>query len=381
MTVPRPRTTFGDGHVDQLLTEVLAAVGSDTNDDLIRSLLVTALDMDSADVDRLELKIAAQSVVEMLNSWQVFAAEQATPKVTIFGSARTKPGAADYELARDFGAAMSRRGWMAITGAGPGIMTAGIEGAGVDRSFGVSIVLPFEARAAEIIDGDPKLAAFKYFFTRKLTFMKESDAFALFPGGFGTLDEAFELLTLIQTGKSYPAPVVLLDHPGSTYWSGWLDFVRAELLGGGMINEDDLGIFLHTNDAEEAAAHLAGFYSCYHSIRYVGQRLVLRLRSRPTADAIATLNDEFADIVVSGQIEEADATSAERRDDDHVELPRLALRFDNRSFGRLVQLIWRVNELGQDHTPEVGLDLVHDVGPDPHADAEPPPNEPPPNEP
>lgn len=368
MSVPRPRTTFGDEHVDRLLTDVLAAVGTDANDDLIRSLLVTALDMDSADVDRLELKIAAQALVEMLNSWQVFSAEQATPKVTVFGSARTKPGAADYELARDFGAAMSSRGWMAITGAGPGIMTAGIEGAGLDRSFGVSIVLPFEARAAEIIDGDPKLAAFKYFFTRKLSFMKESDAFALFPGGFGTLDEAFELLTLIQTGKSYPAPVVLIDHPGSSYWSGWIEFVRRELLGGGMINEDDLGIFLHTHDAEEAAAHLAGFYACYHSLRYVGQKLVLRLRSNPSDETVATLNDEFADIVVSGGIERADATASEQRDGDHVDLPRLALRFDNRSFGRLVRLIWRINELGRGEQPQADLDLVHDVGPDPHAE-------------
>lgn len=371
MSVPRPRSTFGERLVDVSLTEVLAAVGTDGNDDLVRALMVTALDMDDANIDRLELKIASQALAEMLHSWRVFSPYGDKAKVTVFGSARTEKGTPDYELAVAFGQRMAERDWMTITGAGPGIMTAAIEGAGLERSFGVNIVLPFEQRAAEIIDGDSKLATFKYFFTRKLTFMKETDAFALFPGGFGTLDEAFELLTLIQTGKSYPAPIVLLDHPDSTYWDGWNQFVRAELLDRGMIGERDLDLFLHTHDPDEAAEYLCAFYSCYHSLRFVGRRLMIRLRSVLPEASVATLNDEFGDICTSGTIEPMEATSAERRDDDHVELPRLALRFDNRSFARLVQLIHRINELGGGHGAVAAPGLVHDVGPDPDPEADP----------
>lgn len=370
MPAPRSRPTYGNQLVDAALTEVLAAVGEDANDDLVRCLVVAALDMDQDNVDRLELKIATQALVEMHNAWRVFAPYQQRAKVTVFGSARTGPEAPDYQLAREFGRQMADRDWMIITGAGPGIMTAGIEGAGVDSSFGVNIMLPFEQKASDVIEGDSKLATFKYFFTRKLTFMKETDAFALFPGGFGTLDEAFELLTLIQTGKSYPAPIVLVDHPGSTYWTGWRHFVENELLAGGMIGEADLDLFFHTHDPGEAVEYLCAFYSCYHSLRFVGQRLILRLRATPTPEAVATLNAEFSDIVTR-DIEVVEATSAEVRDNDHVDLPRLALRFNNRSFGRLVQLIHRINELGGSTGASAAPGLVHDVEPDLDLDSDP----------
>jgi uncharacterized protein (TIGR00730 family) len=367
MSVPRSRPTYGDQLVDAALTEVLTRIGEDRNDDLVRSLLVAALDMDADNVDRLELKIATQSLVEMHNSWRVFSPYEDRAKVTIFGSARTPPGTPDFELAQDFARLVAEREWMTITGGGPGIMAAGIEGAGVASSFGVNIVLPFEQKANALIEGDPKLATFKYFFTRKLTFMKETDAFALFPGGFGTLDEAFELLTLIQTGKSFPAPIVLLDHPGSTYWDRWQHFVEAELLAGGMIGPADLDLFFHTHDPAEAVEYLCSFYSCYHSLRFVGRRLILRLRSAPSDDTIAVLNEEFGDIVTR-EIERVEVTEAERRDDDHVGLPRLALRFDNRSFGRLVQLIHRINELGGRPGALAAPGLVHDVEPDVEVD-------------
>ncbi|MEM7271627.1 MAG: LOG family protein [Actinomycetota bacterium] len=363
MPAPRPRTTFGDEVVDRLLTEALGATGTDIDDDLVRSIMVTALDMDRAEVDRLELKIANQSLAEMLNAWRVFSPWGDNAKVTVFGSARTKPGHPDYELAKDFGARLAERGWMAITGAGPGIMTAGIEGTGRENAFGVNIVLPFEQTAADIIEGDEKLATFRYFFTRKLTFMKESDAFALFPGGFGTLDEAFELMTLVQTGKSYPVPIVLLDHPGSSYWSSWQRFVDDELLAGGMISGNDTGLYLHTHDPDEAVEYICSFYSCYHSIRFVGKRLVVRLRHPLRPEAIETLNGEFEDIVAKGTIEAIDATPSEQRDDDNVELPRLAFQFDNRSFARLVALIKRINDLGGSTGVKAAAGLVHDVHP------------------
>lgn len=368
MPAPRPRSHFGDEVVDRLLSEAIGATGSDSNDDLVRSLMVTALDMDQAEVDRLELKIANQSLAEMLNAWRVFSPWGDNAKATIFGSARTQPGHPDYELAKVFGERLAERGWMAITGAGPGIMTAGIEGTGRENAFGVNIVLPFEQVAADIIEGDEKLATFRYFFTRKLTFMKETDAFAVFPGGFGTLDEAFELMTLIQTGKSYPVPIVLLDHEDSTYWQGWQQFVDAELLGGGMISPHDTGLYLHTHDPDEAVEYICSFYSCYHSIRFVRSKLVIRLLSPLTDEALATLNEEFTDIVADGTIEAIDITSAELKDNDHVELPRIAFRFDNRSFARLVALIHRINELGGSAGAKAAPGLVHDVHPQVEAD-------------
>lgn len=363
MSAPRARTTFGHERVDRLVTELIAAVGSDTNDDLVRSLVVTALDMDGAEIDRLELKIANQALVEMLSAWRVFTPWADNAKATIFGSARTKPDHPDYLLARDVGRKLAERGWMAITGAGPGIMTAAIEGAGRANAFGVNIVLPFEQVANDVIDGDEKLATFRYFFTRKLTFMKESDAFVLLPGGFGTLDEAFELMTLVQTGKSYPVPIVLVDHPGSTYWDRWQAFVDEELLAGGMISAHDRSLYLHTHDAQEAAEYISAFYSCYHSIRYVGKRLIVRLQSPLDEASLAVLNDEFADIVTRGRIEAVEPTRAERRDDDHLELPRLALHFDHRSFARLVTLVHRINELGGRVGAAAAQRLVHDVDP------------------
>lgn len=368
MTAPKARNTYGDGAVDRLISELVATVGPDDNDDLIRRLIVTALDMDVAEVERLDLKIASQSLVEMLNGYQVFSQDPHRAKVTIFGSARTKPDHPDYQLAVDFGRAIAESGWMIISGAGPGIMQAGIEGAGIDNSYGVNIVLPFEQRAVDIIDGDSKLATFKYFFTRKLFFVKEADAFALFPGGFGTLDEGFELLTLIQTGKSYPAPIVLLDHPGSTYWDGWKRFVAEELEGGGMVSPHDKSLYLHTHDPAEAAQYICHFYSSFHSLRYVGKRLVVRLRHELPDSAYPVLNDEFGDIVVSGAIAPAEATKSEIKDDDAPDLPRLAFQFDNRSFARLTSLIHRINDLGAAEATAADerapRDLVHDLEPE-----------------
>lgn len=369
MSAPQTRSTYGNENVDRLITELIAAVGNDANDDLIRHLIVTALDMDSGEVDRLELKIAKQSLAEMWNAWKVFSPYSHRAKATVFGSARTQPDHPDYQLTVELGQLLAKRGWMALTGAGPGIMTAGIEGAGRENSMGVNIVLPFEQRAAEIIDGDPKLATFRYFFTRKLTFMKESDAFVLAPGGFGTQDEAFELMTLVQTGKSRPVPIVLLDHSESTYWDRWRDFVEGELLQGGMISDADRRLYLHTHDAAEAVEHICSFYSCYHSIRFVGSRLIIRTQDALSSKALESLNEEFGDLLASGQIEATEATKAERRDDDHIDLPRLSLNFDNRSFARLVSMIHRINDLGGSSGADAIDGLVHDLGPEEVDDA------------
>ena len=365
MNPPRPRRTYGDETIDRQLSALIELIGTDTNDDLIRAMLVSVLDMDAEDVDRLELKIASQSIAEMLNAWRVFSPYDDRSKVTIFGSARTKPDHPDYQLAAEFGRLMTERDWMSITGAGPGIMHAGIEGAGRKNSFGVNIVLPFEQEANPAFTDDPKLASFRYFFTRKLSFMKESDAFALFPGGFGTLDETFELLTLVQTGKSYPVPIVLIDHEGSSYWNSWETFVAKELGDQGMISDHDSDLYLHTHDPNEAVDYICSFYTCYHSIRYVGDQLVVRLRYPLNDSALATLNDEFSDIVARGVIAPIETTKAELRDDDNVELHRIGLFFDNKSFARLVTLARRINELNGRDDDQSARGLLHSVGPEP----------------
>lgn len=363
MTAPKARSNFGDQPVDIALSEILAAVGSDTNDDLVRKLLVTALDMDAAELPRLELKIASQTLAEMLNTYRVFAPYADRQKVTVFGSARTKSDHPDYILAKEFAQKISNENWMVISGAGPGIMTAAIEGAGIENSLGISIELPFEKAGSSIFGDDPKLATYKYFFTRKVTFVKEADGFALLPGGFGTHDEGFELLTLIQTGKSYPSPIVLLDHPGSTYWASWLDYVKGELLGGGMISPQDLGLVKHTHDAGEAASWICNFFSCYHSLRYMHKRVVIRLQHEISDDVVATVNSEFGDILLDGSIDRANASKIEVAESDWVHLPRLSLSFNNKDFARLTALIMRLNELSPgDHPDAVPF---HGIGPDP----------------
>lgn len=363
MSAPKARSNFGDQPVDIALTEILRAVGSDTNDDLIRKLLVTALDMDAAELPRLELKIASQTLVEMLNTYRVFSPYADRQKVTVFGSARTKPDHANYLLAKEFSRKVAEQNWMIISGAGPGIMSAAIEGAGIENSLGISIELPFEEDPSALMAADPKLATYKYFFTRKVTFVKEADGFALLPGGFGTHDEGFELLTLIQTGKSYPSPIVLLDHPDSTYWSSWLEYVKGELLEGGMISPQDIGLFRHFHDADAAAAWICGFYSCYHSLRYMHHRVVMRLQHEITDEVLDTINAEFADILLKGSIERAEPSKIEVAESDVLELPRLSLSFNNRDFARLTGMIMRLNELSPGDRP--GAKPVHGIGPDP----------------
>ncbi len=365
VTAPKPRSLYGDASIDQLVSQLIGRTGQDANDDLIRNLVVTALDMDTAGLSRLELKIAAQALAEMLNASIVFSRDPLRAKCTVFGSARTVATDPNYLLTEEFCRRIAEREWMIISGAGPGVMEAAVKGAGVENSYGVNIVLPFEANAADIIVNDPKLATFKYFFTRKLYFMKESDAFVLMPGGFGTLDEGFELLTLIQTGKSYPAPIVLLDAPGSTYWDGFKRFISEELLAGGSIGPADTDLFLHTHDAEEAAEYVCHFYSAYHSIRYVGKHLMIRLNCELNDAALEQLNTEFADIVVEGRIARSGPTKSETRDADHLDLNRLRLVFNNRSFARLHAMLRMINDLaiGTDDAP-ARRGLVHDVGPD-----------------
>jgi uncharacterized protein (TIGR00730 family) len=340
-----PRYRVGEPEIDSLIAELIAAAGPCTDPALVFELVASAIRMQREGVARRELKIANYTMKEMRYAFHVFAPYRDRRKVSVFGSARTTVDGAAYRSAEQFSASIAERDWMVITGAGPGIMEAGIEGAGRENSFGVNIQLPFEQIANSAIAGDPKLINFRYFFTRKLTFVKESDAFCLLPGGFGTMDEAFELLTLLQTGKTYPSPVVLLDTPGSTYWRRWKDFAIEELLEGGMINADDLHLVHLTDDVDDAVEHITGFFANYHSMRYVGRRLVVRHRHPLTDDQLAAVNAEFADIVVRGGFQRVDAAAPEIADDDALDQHRLAFEFDQFGNARLRRLIDHLNRL------------------------------------
>jgi uncharacterized protein (TIGR00730 family) len=343
-STPRlPRYRTGSDDLDRQIFELIEAAGSSRDDDLVFEMIVSAVRMGRESVDRGDLKLVNAALKELRYSFLVFEPYLHIPKVSIFGSARTQHDDPDYLTARDFGAAMAAQDWMVITGAGPGIMEAGIEGAGADNAFGVNIVLPFESEAAPVIAGDPKLINYRYFFTRKLTFMKESKAFALLPGGFGTMDEAFELLTLMQTGRSAVAPVVLLEPAGSTYWQGWREFVERDLARRNLISPLDFAFVRICSDVAEAVDEIVSFYSTYHSSRYVGRRLVVRL-NRDVDDAeIDALNASFADIIVRGRIERAEASASEIEDGDAIDRPRLAFHFNKMSYARLRQLIDQLN--------------------------------------
>ena len=340
-----PSYRTGDDELNQRLVELLDAAGAVDSRDQLFEILVSGVLLAGDDADRLDLKITNAALKEMRAAFNVFAPYRETPKATIFGSARTRPEDPLYAQTFSLAERLAGEGWMVVTGAGPGIMAAGMEGAGRENAIGVLIRLPFESGANEVIAGDDKLIEMKYFFTRKLMLIKESAAFVALPGGFGTLDETFELLTLVQTGKALPVPIVLLDTPNGSYWKGWDRFVEDEVAGGGMISPADRSLYRVTDSVDEAMDEVTGFYRNYHSLRYVGDRLVRRLRAAPTDDELRALMEKFADIAVDGRIERARPFPPEVSSDDHLDLPRLGLRFDRRQFGRLRSLIDAINGL------------------------------------
>ncbi len=324
---------------------MLDTLGVGANRDQLLELLLTVTRLATDRTDRLDLKIANAALREMADGFEVFAPYRHIRKVTMFGSARTLPTDPLYAQARDLSALLARHGWSTVTGAGPGIMAAGLEGAGPDHSFGINIRLPFEQSANQFIASDPKLVSMKYFFTRKLLLIKESYGYVVLPGGFGTLDEAFELLTLLQTGKAEPAPVVLLEVAGGSYWKGWERFLEREVASRNLISPGDEVLYRIADNVEEAATELFGFYRNFHSLRWVGDTLVIRLERAPSGEEAEGLTAQFSD-VVDGAIQVLEGPlPAERRGEHFPGLPRLALRFDRVSYARLRQLIDAVNVL------------------------------------
>jgi len=342
---PRPAST-GNDELDARIESLLDELGVTANRDQLRELFISVVRLAQGHPDRLDLKIANAALREMRQGFEVFAPYREVRKITMFGSARTLPTDPLYAQARDLASRLAALGWSTVTGAGPGIMAAGLEGAGPENSFGINITLPFEQEPNQFISSDPKLVSMKYFFTRKLLLVKESHGYAVLPGGFGTLDEAFELLTLLQTGKAQPAPVVLLEVPGGSYWHAWERFVTEEVAARGLIGPEDSSLYLITDDVLQAASEIVGFYRNYHSLRWVGDRLVIRLQVQPTPEEIAALSREFAGICLHGKIESLPGPlPTEVREDDHLGLPRIALRFNRLSFAHLRRLIDALNAL------------------------------------
>ncbi|NEP45585.1 MAG: LOG family protein [Okeania sp. SIO2G4] len=311
----------------------------------IKRSLSTIVSMASEELDRLDWKILAASLQDMEKGFEIFYPYRHIRKITIFGSARTSPEAPEYQMAVNFARRITRQGFMVMTGGGGGIMQAGNEGAGAEKSFGLNIQLPFEKESNPFIEREQKLINFKYFFTRKLFFLRESDALALFPGGFGTLDEAFESLTLTQTGKYGPAPLVLIDCPGGNYWHDWNDFIHKQLLRRGLISPEDPSLYTITDDLEEACQAIANFYRIYHSSRYVGEKFVIRLNSELSEGDVDYLNQEYSDILTIGKIEKSKVLP-EELGDETAHLPRLVMSFNQKDTGRLYQMIAQINKMG-----------------------------------
>ena len=307
--------------------------------ELIKRLRLVAETLPADRIAPEDVKLLGQTMRELRRAFSVFAPYRGQRKVTIFGSARTPRDAPAYSQAVAFGEAMVKHGWFVVTGAATGIMEAGHRGAGRDRSMGLNIMLPFEQDANEIIRGDSKLVTMKYFFTRKLMFVKECDAVVCLPGGFGTLDEAFEVLTLLQTGKRELMPLVFLDAPGGSFWHDWLQYIRKNLLADNMISPDDLNLFRLTDNFDEAVAEVVGFYTLFHSMLYVNGRLVVRLLSRLSDERLDAVNNNFADILADGRFRQETAVTGEPDLPELASLTRLVFHFNRRSLGRLRQLI------------------------------------------
>ncbi len=333
-----------NGPVDEAIQDLIELVGDIRRPGIVREMILASLKAGQEDDGRVDLKLMNTSLKEMRFTAKAFSPYRHVKKVTVFGSARIRPDETAYKMARLLGQKLSKSGYMVITGGGPGIMQAVNEGAGPEYSFGVNIRLPFEQNPNPVIEGSLKNISYKYFFNRKVALLKESDAIALFPGGFGTLDEAMETLTLVQTGKRNPVPLVLMDEPGGTYWIRWIEFVKENLLAQNYISKSDLTLFERVDSADAAVQRINHFYSRYHSLRYIDDRLVIRLTSGIDQQKMEELRVRFSDILrPQGKIYLSEPLPEEIDEPETGHLPRLILDFKRDDFGRLRQLIDVIN--------------------------------------
>jgi len=339
--------TRTNGLIDKAVDELIKVAGGVTHQDIVREMILAALKAGQEENDRADMKIMNTTMKEMRFTGKIFGPYRTVRKVTVFGSARTQPDEPIYKIARQFGEKLAGAGYMVITGGGGGIMQAVNEGAGTEHSFGVNILLPFEQKPNPVVKGNHRLITYKYFFNRKVAFLKEADAVALFPGGFGTLDEAMETLTLLQTGKHNPLPLVLVDEPGEgTYWKVFLMFLEKELLQQNYISKTDFNLFECVDSVDEAVDRINLFYRRYHSLRYVGRKTVIRLSSRINDLSVRDLNKQFSDVLFpGGKIYLSDPLPEEENETEFAHLPRLVVDFNLKDFARLRNLIDEVNRL------------------------------------
>ncbi|HXG51315.1 MAG TPA: TIGR00730 family Rossman fold protein [candidate division Zixibacteria bacterium] len=316
------------------------------NETLIAEMLQTVLKLAGDNASRGDLKILNRALKELRYAFKVFAPYRSVRKVSMFGSTRVTEEDPLYRLARALGRRLADEGFMVITGAGPGIMQAGHEGAGREKSFGVNIRLPLAQKANRVIQDDAKLVTFRFFFTRKLMFVKEADAFVFFPGGYGTLDELIEVLTLAQTGKSQLVPILLMDLPDKAYWTRWESFVRDAMLSRGYVHENELSFFEIVTDPVEAVETIKRYYSNYHSYRFVRQDLVIRLQREPSDRLIETLNREFTGILNDGGVRRTGPLPEEADEPSTLQLHRLLVHFNRRDFATLRKMIDVINRDG-----------------------------------
>jgi uncharacterized protein (TIGR00730 family) len=328
-----------DPELKRRIQELIEYKGGGFNEESVADIIENALKLLKDVEDSGDVRVIQTALRELRFAFKLFAPYSHVRKVTMFGSARTAPTRPEYQQAVEFGRKMAAAGFMVITGAGPGIMQAGHEGAGLEKSFGANIRLPWEQAANPVIREDKKLVTFKYFFTRKLIFIRHADALALFPGGFGTMDEGYEALTLMQTGKSQLMPLVLIDRPGGTYWKTWDKHVREHLLRDELISPDDLCLYQITDNTDQAVRIITRFYRNFHSSRFVKDLFVIRLKHAPSDSALEAMNEDFVDINTGPLIKRIKATPDEVEDKDHVDLPRIAFNFNRKDYGRLRQLI------------------------------------------
>jgi uncharacterized protein (TIGR00730 family) len=331
--------------VDTSIDALMHLAGGIKRPEIVREMILAALKAGQEDDGKADLKLMNSSLKEMRFTSKVFGPYRHVKKVTVFGSARVKPEETIYAMARDMGKKLVASGYMVITGGGPGIMQAVNEGAGPENSFGVNIRLPFEQRPNPVIDGNPRYVLYKYFFNRKVAFLKEAHAVALFPGGFGTLDEAMETVTLVQTGKRYSLPLILIDEPGNGYWSHCVEFFENVMLKRGLISASDFNLFARVDSVDAAIRHINHFYHRYHSLRYVNGRLVIRLNEPLEARLLNSLKTQFNDILLPrGDIVPARSLPEEQDEPEIAHLPRLLVDFNQQDFGRLHRFIEALNE-------------------------------------
>jgi len=337
----------GREDLDKIIADLARLSLSTNNADLIEEMLTTVVKLGLENDERGDLKLINMALKELRYASKIFIPYRDQRKVVIFGSARARKDSDEYKMTVELSELIVKKGFKVITGGGPGIMEAGNKGAGRKESFSLNIKLPFEQQYNPYTAGDEKAVSFKYFFNRKLFFLKESDATVIFPGGFGTLDECFESLTLIQTGKTKPRPIILIDSPDSEYWKCLISFITEKLPERGFISNNDLSLLIRVNSIEQAVDEILQFYRVYHSIRYVGGKTVLRLNKPLSSEGINSLNEKYSCILRSGKIEPTDSLPAEQKSEEFLDLPRLVMDFNRHEFGKFHEMLRFLNTLGE----------------------------------